>query len=209
MSRLITDCEKQERRGTGFVTTDTTLRYRLFLRSVQVGGSKSSENDHRYRFTYLNENRLPGRLSAKEDRILFYLPLANRRKVWRCGLISGRTKDIVWYVHDNVRARIVRVADNYQAGILATNIDVGYKELTMNLGGGDYYLITTTMTKNVCAESFLTYEGVPDTLTVDDPIGGVSVASIISHDPVSGIRQVKKYSYKYRGSSQFSTFRIN
>ncbi len=312
--RLITDYG--ERRGTGFDILDTTLRYRLFLRSVQVGGSKSFENEHRYEFSYLNENRLPGRMSTKQD--MYGLPNGNgntakyfltnveedpyvqeafpnldyysqvsptqrrftdrsikpdfmtagllNRVVYPTGGsdsivytpnlrtvqkekrnfyqefmnvcsdappvggeidtllftvasrpggvevrfdIRAEPRDLVWYVHDNVRARIVKVANNYQEGTLTTNIDLGSKQFTKDLSGGDYYLITSTMTKNVCAESFLYYEGVPDTLTIDDPIGGVSVAGIISHDPVAGIRQVKKYSYRYRDSSQYSTFRIN
>lgn len=312
--RLITDYG--QRRGTGFDILDTTLRYRLFLRSVQVGGSKSFENEHRYEFSYLNEDNLPGRMSTKQDMyglpngdgntgkyfltnveedpyvqemypgLNYYsqVPLSQRRYTDRsikpefmnAGLLNkivyptggsdsivytpnvrvtpkekrnfylkdmnvcsdappvggfsdtllftvasrpgsvdvqldlrAEPRGTIWYVHDNVRARIIRVSDNYQVTTMTTNIDLGDKQSILSLGGGDYYLITTTMTKNVCAESYLNYEGVPDTLIVDDPIGGVSVASIISHDPVAGVRQVKNYSYKYRDSSQYSTFRIN
>lgn len=58
--------------GTPVSTTDTTLRYRLTLRSVNVIDPKTAVTAYKYGFSYLKEDTLPVRTSTAQD--LYGLP---------------------------------------------------------------------------------------------------------------------------------------
>ncbi len=284
---------------------DTTGRYRLMLRSIDVRPQASAAIEMSYGFGYLNENLLPARFCAGQDHYglangsinnnYFLTNIVEDIRFWQrestynpsrygnrspdstatfmlAGLLNkvvyptggidsivytpnlqytqrifkrqvedfinvwppdGSTgtadtlffnigypqkveismfvqpKDLIVRVHDRAYSHIYKVGTNHLEKSWGTDYASGWlSEKFLIEEPGAYYLRDSMAKDDMYLERTFRYEPVPDSFWMDWPIGGVSVAKIISKDSITNQPIVKSYSYKFRDSKFYSTRKI-